>query len=223
MSVNRSQSKRQAQPGLVHLSEGTPALEALLGILCHRPRKPLPFPELIGPAWKRLFLVALRRMARRQPALARLCAVEALDLLLSITFTSPRQMSRRGSADLRRLAQRLRTFASRSISPADLKPRPWPSPSELHLAYRQARGGFEKPASKEKLVALWRSWGGYTVPVGPIREALRCEKPIDQALTFVARAHNYTPESLRVIFARHHLSLRTDVFPQPSRQLKRPN
>lgn len=199
-----------------------PPLDLLVKALRHRHRGPPPtFPDLPGAAWKRLFLLAVGRMARTQRQLATLCALEALSLRDCVTWTGPHEMGAnvRGSADLRFIAYRLREFGQRPVGRGRLKARRWPPPLYLHLCYRQARGALLADAASnnssaltEALQALWARWNKDTLgarrPQKAEIEAVILEPaPAARALDLVGRAFGYTPESLKTIFAKAQLSL----------------
>lgn len=157
-----------------------------------------------------VFLIALGRMARRQRALATLCAIEAASLRSSIQFSSPQQMgpARRGYADLRRIVWTLRELKRREVSRGSLKPRPSPDPALLWLAYRRALDRFERRASNDELAKLWKELGASGLPFNALKAAAALTNPVDKALAFVSQAHDYSPESLRAIFGKHRFSLR---------------
>jgi len=218
---------RRAQPRKdpeepVYLSEATPSLDVLLQILRRRPprsRRTRPRPDLPAAAWKRLFLIALKKVeARGDRALARFLACAALDLH-SFTMTRTYQLAqlKRGFTDLKRMVRRLQALEDRQISgKSDLKPRPWPPPIYVHLMYRQAWGLFAEAGSEARFEKAWNGWirEGWAKRKWAPEYLRRCydvkakqkeAEALGRALYLVAAAVGKEPASVKTMFNRAHL------------------
>jgi len=168
--------------------------------------------DLPAGTWKRLYLVALRRLGARQPTLATLCGLEAIDLAFTVSVLR----SEGGSAVQTRLEEKLLLIEHRRIGRGHVR-RVNPAPEFLHIRFREVLRLLEgspsssrkpQPGRKKAWAAMWKSWGHQGKPL----EIPDQEKPVDAAIALIARAYQYTPESLRVAFSRAKLPLGKDVW-----------
>ena len=119
--------------------------------------------ELPAEAWKRLFLVTLRRMNRsKSRRLSQLCAVEAF----SIAFTGVAK-DREDFID-----EKLRQVEGRTITRRTLTPsRGLADPISLFTRFRQMRNLLAEKPKQSRLQRLWTAWraGPYhsSCPKGP--------------------------------------------------------
>ena len=114
--------------------------------------------------WKRLFVIAIKRMARRQPELARLTAIEGLSVFYPYTVSNIGR-PRASIAELREVVHELRDIEHRSLRGATT-----PHPNGLHPEilchrYEEARLCFLRRVDKNSIEELWKRWGGGRVPL----------------------------------------------------------
>lgn len=193
------------KPKPVRLLHSAPPLDQLLGRLDARA-------DLPAETWKRLYIVALRRLGKRQSTLATLCAVEAESLASSASVLS----SQGDSAVETGLEEKLLLIERRPMGRGHIRGLN-PDPAFLHALFRMVRRLLEEcplslgnaPARRaEAWAAMWKSWGNSDKPpVIPDQG-----NPVDAALALIARLYQYTPESLRVVFRREKLPLGKDVW-----------
>ncbi len=179
-------------------NQSCPPLRKLLDELQHLPatRVALPADGIVDPpyaavVWKRLFLIALERMGRRQESLARVTAVEALNMLLSVSTHSKFPA-----------AGKLAAMQRRVYSTGQLKPRAGLHPDNLLLRYYQSLPMLTTPIREEDLVALWRAWGGGQIPVDLKNDLTRMRTAHRRAIRLLATAFGYTIESVETLLKR---------------------
>lgn len=119
-------------------------------------------------AWKRLFLTALKRLARHRPEAARLLAIQALNMFSKTAFSTI-ERQRAKFADLREVADELRDSAN--PLPGAATPRlTGLHPEILCHRYEEAWRCFQRVANEKRSVdkvditALWDRWGGGVLP-----------------------------------------------------------
>ena len=150
--------------------------------------------------WKRLFLLALARMARRQPALARRTAIDTLNVLGTL---GPVLKFRR-SGWARGYLKPLRAMERQRLSAADLRPRSGLHPWVLERRYAQAVQLFvkEKRGTREEIDKLLKSWDRR--PLTDAGWRALCDTKTDRQLArlFMARVARVKPASLKTMLSR---------------------
>jgi hypothetical protein len=170
--------------------------------------------DLSAETWKRLYLVALRRLGKRQSDLATLCAVEAFDLAFTASILLERGDPLRTRE--RVLEEKLALVEQRKTGRGHVQ-RLNPHPRALHMLFRQVVRFLEtwpppipgkpQPGREESWAEIWKTFGQTAKPPAVPTN----EKPVNAALAVVATAYQYEPESLRVIFSRRGLPLKKDA------------
>jgi len=155
--------------------------------------------EAILPAnlWKRLFLVALRRMINaRKKTLAQLCAVEAWQL--AFTYYPANEALERFRAKM------MQVIESRKVGRGRIKKSM--DPLYLWLRYLKIRGDLESMTNPKKAPSVverfWLLIGGTSRVPKDLVDIAQQQSPVDAALEIVGAAYHYKPDSLRQIFKR---------------------
>lgn len=158
----------------ISLHSHSPSFDAVLKKLKHQPSAhflPAQYNFLASASdipyaastWKQLFLIALTRMARRQPELARLTAIEGCDVFSSLSFSN---IERHGASNshLRNVAKTLRNMKRRPLRGATTPRLSGLHPDILCSRYEEALQCFRHGESKSMIKKLWRQWGGQALP-----------------------------------------------------------
>jgi hypothetical protein len=195
-------------------NQSCPGLADLLSRLQHRPARLLGIRGIGGSVdaryaaivWKNLFVIALKRMGRRQQTLARVTAVEALKIL-SLVSTSSKFPARGGLSAIRH----------RSYSTGQLKPHTGLHPDVMVQRYWEAmtvvRG---KEIRREELIALWRTWKAGKVPTDLESDLAHFRGPHARAVCLLTKAFDYVDEeSVQTLLSRARKHTRF-LLPPPS-------
>ncbi len=156
--------------------------------------------------WKRLFLITLKRMAKTQPSVARLTAVEALSVVGSSagsTFLYPK------TAAPRHLIGKLRTMNARSLR-GNSSPRHGFHPEDLRRWKNEALRVFRETRPDKAIAsALWKRCGGAgsQIPDRVLDEIKTKRNPNSQAIAFLAGLTGTEEQSLRPIMHRQRSSI----------------
>jgi hypothetical protein len=185
-------------------NESCPPLGALLRKIKQRPAKKLgpsvmPVDERYAAGvWKRLFLLALERMATQQESLARLTAVEALRILGSSASPSQHHPQTESARYL------LSIFGQTKDQPlrGRTSPRSGFHPLDIQRWTSDAMHVFRDDINKRDAADLWKRCSGEQMPKTLMGELQNKRTPLARARTFVSRLVNVTEGGLRVTLHR---------------------
>ncbi len=154
--------------------------------------------------WKELFLIALHRMAKKQPSLAQLTAAEALGVVLSSaasSFVYPR------TAGPRHLIQKLRAMKERSLRGL-ASPRKGFHPLVLQHWKGEAIKTFRDGCEPTSAFHLWKSCGGggNRIPQTLLEEISKRRTPNSRAMAFLAALTGTEEHVLRPTMSRQRRS-----------------
>jgi hypothetical protein len=148
--------------------------------------------------WKRLFLLALKRMATQQESLARLTAVEALRILGA--SASPSRFHPQ-TASARYLLSTLRQTENEPLR-GRTSPRNGFHPLDIQCWTSDAVLVFRDGVNKKDAADLWKRCSGQQMPKTLMGELQNKRTPLARARTFVSRLVNVTDGGLRVTLHR---------------------
>jgi len=156
-------------------------------------------PQHAHAVWKRLLFVALTRMAKRQPTLARIIAVEALNAVGTIGPV----LRYRKTGFARGYLTPLKAMEQRRLRPADLQPRAGLHPEVLKHRYAQTEQLFVKGrGTRAEADRLLRAWGRRPLTDAGWRGLVEATTDRQRARLFLARVARVTPASLKTMLAR---------------------
>ncbi len=153
--------------------------------------------DLPGSTWKRLYLVALKRMATMKASrqLGHLCAAETYSLAFHRGAEPEHQ---------RWCNERLTAIEARTIRPQTLKTQTGVAdPEYLFLCFQHVRNLLEQGADTPALQRAWKRCGGGGKVRDGFVEIVRQEQPIPGALTFIAKVFGYRDEETVSVILRH--------------------
>ena len=188
-------------------NQSCPPLDALLRQIKRRPAEKLGHSVMpvdgryAAGVWKRLFVLALKRMAinPKSESLARLTAVEALRIVGA--SASPSRLYPR-TAPPRYVLSIFRQSDKQPLQ-GRTSPRNGFHPRDLHRwkcdAVRVLRNGY----IKDDVAGMWKRWGGGPVPKDLMAEIRTRRKPNSRALALLARFTCMEEGSLRITLHRH--------------------
>jgi len=150
--------------------------------------------------WKRLFMIALTRLAAKQPSLARLTAVEALHIVGS--SASPSRPYPR-TTHARYLLSKLKQMETSSLR-GRASPKKGFHPNDLHEWTRAAVRVFQNGLNQRDTAELWRqcSGGRSRMPKNLMLDLNQRRTPRSRAMAFVARLAGVDEDGLKVTLFR---------------------
>lgn len=148
--------------------------------------------------WKRLFLIALNRMATEQPSLARFTAVEALNVLGS--SSSPSQIHPT-TEPVRYLLMKLKRMKAQKLR-GRTSPKNGFHPLDIQSWISEGVQVFKKGVNRQAAADLWKRCGGNRMPENLIMELRHKRTPRGWARTFVARLIGVDEDGLKVTLSR---------------------
>jgi hypothetical protein len=159
-------------------------------------------PELAAEAWRRLFAIAISRMAAHgQKNLAHLTVAEATSLLYSLTL--PKRDRRR------HVDQVLSDMEGRQIARKDLAQREVPG-EFLDMVVTAGKRALADPLERGAAEKLWRRCGGDSLPTAVWDSLATLGTPRARAAYLVAKALQIEPESVPVLLSRYRKRDRGD-------------
>ena len=156
-------------PKHISLHSHSPSFDAAIKKLKRQPAAQLRFLSVASDklyaasAWKQLFLIALKRLARVRPEAARLTAIEGLVVFSPVSFSNI-ERPRASIAQLREVAAILQHSKRRPLRGATTPRLSGLHPDILCSRYEEALQCFRHGDSKDMIGKLWRQWGGQALP-----------------------------------------------------------
>lgn len=159
-------------------------------------------PRYAAGVWKKLFLTTLHRIAKEQPSMARLTAVEALNIVGC--FSSPTSLYPK-TATARYVLKKLHVMNARSLR-GNASPRQGFHPIDLRRWKAEAMRVEQETSLCDKAIAsaLWKRCGGKgsQIPDRVLDEIRTKRTPNSRAIAFVAGLTGTEAHILRIVMHR---------------------
>lgn len=159
--------------------------------------------------WRRVLMVALRRMGQRQDSLARITAAEAI----TIASTGGYHASYPRSWTARTRLRGLQAMAKRRYGRGELTPADSHHPAVLAYRLRHAQS-ILTPLHRPAVMAAWRHWGAPRFPKD-LWTQLGDSPKGDRPYLLVAEANKISVDSLKKTLQRYRKQLRKRGGQQP--------